>query len=66
MAPLARVAHALPGRKRLKIEERRGDEAYFNTVEKALSESPGVVAVETNFRTGSVIVHHRPDEPTIL
>ncbi|WON72450.1 hypothetical protein [Nitrosospira sp. Is2] len=66
MAPLARVAHALPGRKRLKIEERRGDEGYFDAVEKALSESPGVVAVETNCRTGSVVVHHRPDEPSAL
>jgi cation transport ATPase len=66
MAPLARVAHALPGRKRLKIEEKRGDEAYFSTVEKALSNTPGVVAVETNCRTGSVVVHHRPDEPTAL
>jgi hypothetical protein len=66
MAPLARSAHALPGRKRLKIEERRGDEVYFATVEKALRESPGVLAVETNFRTGSVIVHHRPDEPSAL
>jgi hypothetical protein len=58
--------HALPGRKRLKIEEKRGDEAYFNTVEKALSDSPGVLRVETNYRTGSVLVHHRPDEPSAL
>lgn len=66
MAPLARVVHALPGRKRLKIEEKRGDEAYFNTVEKALSDSPGIVRVETNCRTGSVLVYHRRDEPSAL
>jgi cation transport ATPase len=66
MAPLARVVHALPGRKRLKIEEKRGDEAYFDAVEKALSDSPGVLRVETNYRTGSVVVHHRPDEPSAL
>jgi hypothetical protein len=65
-APLARVVHALPGRKRLKIEEKRGDEAYFNTVEKALSDSLGVLRVETNCRTGSVLVHHRPGEPSAL
>lgn len=66
MAPVARMAHALPGRKRLKIEEKRGDEAYFTTVKKALGDSPGVVAVETNCRTGSVVVYHRPDEPSAL
>jgi hypothetical protein len=66
MAPLARVVHALPGRKRLKIEEKRGDEAYFSTVEKSLSESPGIVAVETNCRTGSVVVYHHPDESSAL
>lgn len=66
MAPLARVVHALPGRKRLKIEEKRGDEAYFDAVEKALSDSAGVLRVETNYRTGSVLVHHRPDEPSAL
>jgi hypothetical protein len=66
MAPLVRVAHALPGRKRLKIEEKRGDEAYFAAVEKALSDSPGVVAVETNCRTGSVLVHHCPGETSAL
>ena len=29
MAPLAREVHALPGRTRLRIDEKRGDEAYF-------------------------------------
>jgi hypothetical protein len=66
MAPVARVVHALPGRKRLRIEEKRGDEAYFAAVEKALSDSPGVDAVETNCRTGSVLVHHQPSEPSAL
>jgi hypothetical protein len=66
MAPLARVVHALPGRKRLRIDEKRGDEAYFATVEQALNDEPGVVAVETNCRTGSVVVHHRTDEPSAL
>ena len=66
MAPLARVVHALPGRKRLRIDEKRGDEAYFTSVEKALSGSPGVDAVETNCWTGSVLVYHQPSESSAL
>ena len=64
MAPLAREVHALPGRTRLRIDEKRGDEAYFQTVEKALSDYPGVLAVETNSRTASVLVHHTENDPS--
>jgi len=62
MAPLARLAHALPGRKRIKIDEKRGDEAYFATVKEALADCPGVLAVEANGLTGSVVVHHIADD----
>ena len=40
MASLAREVHALPGRTRLRINEKRGDEAYFTAVENALSDYP--------------------------
>jgi len=64
MAPLAREVHALPGRTRLRIDEKRGDAAYFLTVEKALSDYPGILAVETNSRTASVLIHHAENDPT--
>ena len=64
MASLAREVHALPGRTRLRIDEKRGDEAYFMTVENALSDYPGVLAVETNSRTASVLVYHTANDPT--
>ena len=64
MAPLAREVHALPGRTRLRIDEKRGDEAYFTTVESALRDYPGILAVETNSRTASVLVHHTENDPS--
>lgn len=62
MAPLARVTHALPGRKRVKIDEKRGDEAYFAAVRKAFADCPGVEEVEINDATGSILIHHACDD----
>ncbi len=50
MAPL--------GRKRIKIDEKRGDAAYFATLEKELAGCQGVVAVETNPLTGAALISH--------
>jgi len=58
MAPLAREVHAIPGRTRFRIDEKRGDETYFTTVESALRDYPGISSVETNSWTASVLVHH--------
>jgi hypothetical protein len=56
--PLALVAHAMPGRARLRIADRRGDAAYFASVSKALSAIAGVRAVETAPMTGSILIQH--------
>ena len=66
MVPLARVAHSLPGRKRVKIDEKRCDEAYFTALEKGLSGYPGILTVETNPLTGTVLVRHREDDLDFL
>ena len=65
MAPLARVAHALPGRKRIKIDGKRGDAAYFAMLEKKLAECPGVGRVTTDPRTGTVLVNHTAEDPVL-
>jgi hypothetical protein len=54
----ASVAHDSPGRLRLKVPERRGDLAFFARLGAALAEAPGVRAVETNARTGSLLILH--------
>jgi hypothetical protein len=66
MTPFARVIHSLPGRKRLKIDEKRGDEAYFMALEKELAECPDILTVEATPVTGTVLVHHRADDPDFL
>ena len=65
MAPLARLAHSLPGRKRVKIDERRCDAAYFAMLEKELAGCPGVVAVTTNPRTGTALISHATEDASL-
>lgn len=54
--PAAYLVHALPGRIRLRVPEKRGDAAYFSRLAQALSQSL-VGAVAVNASTGSVLVH---------
>lgn len=63
MVPLARLIHSLPGRKRIKIDEKRGDEAYFMALKEELADCPDILTVEANHLTGTVLVHHRADDP---
>ncbi|MGJ0451722.1 MAG: hypothetical protein ACR65T_00600 [Methylocystis sp.] len=56
--PLAQVAHAMPGRARLRVADRRGDTAYFASVSKGLSAIAGVRNVEVTPLTGSVLIQH--------
>lgn len=65
MAPLARVVHSLPGRKRIKIDEKRGDVGYFATLKKELAECPGVGTVTTDPRTGTALVSHIAEDPIL-
>src|SRR5690348_4893384 len=65
MAPLARVAHALPGRKRIKIDGKRGDAAYFAMLERKLAECPGVGTVTTDPRTGTALVSHTAEDSVL-
>lgn len=59
MADLAQayVAHTVPGRVRLRIPARRGDDAYFANVASQLREIGGAEGVKTNPRTGSVLIN---------
>jgi hypothetical protein len=61
MALLARLGHSPPGRKRVKIDEKRGD-AILCDVGKELAGCDGVVAVETNPLTGTALISHATDD----
>lgn len=56
--PFAAVAHAMPGRARLRIADRRGDAAFFASVATGLSHVAGVRNVEVSPLTGSVLIQH--------
>ena len=58
--PIARLVHTMPGRARLRIAERRGDEAFFAAIATGLSTLAGVYHVEVRPLTGSVVIAHGP------
>lgn len=58
--PIAEVVHAMPGRARLRIPERRGDAVFFAAVATALSAIPGVIKAEVRPLTGSILIRHGP------
>lgn len=53
--PRAHISHLIPGRVRLRIPERRRDEAYFATLKQRVHEWPGISAVHVNPRTASLL-----------
>lgn len=54
--PHAFVAHMTAGRLRLRIPERRNDDAFFVAVRQRVSEWPGIDEVRVNPLTASVLV----------
>jgi hypothetical protein len=56
--PVAEVMHAMPGRTRLRVHDRRGDTAFFSSAASARWTFPGVYKVETRPLTGSVLIAH--------
>lgn len=54
----ARLVHRLPGRVRLKIDGRRGDRAWFDATALELSLLEGILAVDANPLTGSLLIRH--------
>lgn len=61
MLPEAYLVHRLPHRFRIKIPSRKGDDAFFERLEKAFVPIPEIEAVRSNPTTGSLVVHHRLD-----
>lgn len=55
--PKAKVVHFTTGRARFKIPEKRGDQRFFETVEKRLAGWDSIERIETTPLTGSVLVH---------
>jgi hypothetical protein len=56
--PHATVVHAIEGRTRLRVVERRGDAAFFASVATGLSTIAGVQKVEAAPLTGGILIVH--------
>lgn len=56
--PAAQIAHAMHGRTRLRLPDRRGDADFLASVASGLASLPGVFDVETRPLTGSVLIAH--------
>jgi hypothetical protein len=52
----AYVAHAVPGRTRIKIPAKRGDSLFFAKLESGLLRCPDVASVQTNYRAASILI----------
>jgi hypothetical protein len=59
MPAAATIVSSVRGRTRFRVSSRRRDDAYFLSLERALSAAPEVERVDVNPITGSVLVHHR-------
>ena len=65
MLPGAYVSHSTTGRIRIKVPSRKGDRAYSTLLRERFSALDGVVSVEANHLTGSILIMHKSDTETI-
>lgn len=63
MSAAAQLSHRIPGRVRLKIIDRKGNADYFASLEQSLQGCPGLLDVQCNPLTGSVLLQHDPKTP---
>ena len=58
LLPKAYVKHRMPGRVRLKIPARRGDEAYFELLAETLAGCDQIRQLQLNPPTASLLIQH--------
>jgi len=52
------IAHAIPGRVRLRLPQRRGHASFFAEAERRIATLDGVRSVNTNRHAGSITLHY--------
>lgn len=62
MIPEARITHEIPGRMRMRIASRKGDHQFFSALKDRLAALDGIVNVETNSLTGSILLFHHMEK----
>ncbi len=66
MVPEARIVHRIAGRMRVRVLSRKGDAAYFATVEESVRSLHGVESVEADPLTGGILIRHAIDPRAIV
>jgi len=66
MMPEAVIAHESPGRLRIKISAFRGDAAQFAACREKISQCPGLISLEINSITGSILFLHQTSAAAIF
>jgi hypothetical protein len=66
MTVRAQIAHALPGRVRVRLPEQRGDADFFASLAEQLTASGLFQAVSTNPTTGSVVLEFEGPREAVL
>ncbi len=64
--PTAHVVHRLPGRLRLRIDGKRGDQAWFDEAATTLAMLSGIDEVATSPRTSSIMLRHSRTADEVL
>ncbi|WEX74813.1 hypothetical protein PYH37_000094 [Sinorhizobium numidicum] len=65
MLPTATIEHSMSGRLRVRVPDRRGDVSYFRSAVERLSEHPEIAGLRANPMTGSILIQHETDLPSI-
>jgi len=66
MAHKAYIVHAIPGRVRLRVPEKRGDLEFFEDVRRRLRDCPSIQAIDINPNTAGILLHYQGGDPTVL
>jgi Heavy metal associated domain 2 len=66
MLPKATISHQTSNRIRLRIPAKKRNPEYFSRLREELRHCPGVLKVEPNVVTGSVLIHHRSEPQVVI
>lgn len=62
MAVDAYVHHHIPGRLRIRVPAAKGEESLLRELSSAIAKSPGIIEVDYNQLTGSILIQYSPQK----
>ncbi len=61
MMPIAQCVHRTPSRARIRIQSRKGDQAFFAALQERLNQCEQVTGAAVSTLTGSILIFHKGD-----